>query len=70
MLLNLLRPPAATKILWLKRHEPEHYARLAHVLLPHDYINYCLTGRLAMEASSWAASVGGSSQAKYQWKGA
>jgi len=40
----------ASKILWLKRHEPEHFARLAHVLLPHDWINWKLTGELAMEA--------------------
>lgn len=39
----------APKILWLKRHEPENYARLAHVLLPHDYLNYMLTGNIAME---------------------
>jgi sugar (pentulose or hexulose) kinase len=42
-------PTAATKIMWMKRHEPEHYQRLAHVLLPHDYINWWLTGRMAME---------------------
>jgi xylulokinase len=41
----------ATKLLWLKRHEPASWAALAHVLLPHDYINYWLTGRFAMEAS-------------------
>jgi len=40
----------ASKILWLKRHEPQHFARLAHVLLPHDWINFRLTGELAMEA--------------------
>jgi xylulokinase len=39
----------ASKILWLKKHEPEHYARLRTVLLPHDYINFRLTGRKAME---------------------
>ena len=39
----------APKILWLKRHEPKHYARLAKVLLPHDYLNYWLTGRAVME---------------------
>lgn len=39
----------ASKILWLKRREPEHFARLRHVLLPHDYINFYLTGRLVME---------------------
>jgi xylulokinase len=40
----------APKILWLKRHEPERFARLAHVLLPHDWLNLRLTGELAMEA--------------------
>jgi xylulokinase len=39
----------APKILWLKRHEPAHFARLAHVLLPHDYLNFQLTGRMRME---------------------
>lgn len=39
----------ASKILWLKTHEPEHFARLRSVLLPHDYINFWLTGRKAME---------------------
>lgn len=39
----------AGKILWLKRHEPENFKRLATVLLPHDYINYWLTGRAVME---------------------
>ncbi len=40
----------APKILWLKRHEPAHFARLAHVLLPHDYVNLRLTGERCMEA--------------------
>jgi xylulokinase len=39
----------APKILWLKKHEPENYARLATVLLPHDYLNWWLTGRALME---------------------
>lgn len=39
----------APKILWLKRHEPAHFKRLASVLLPHDYLNYWLTGRQVME---------------------
>jgi len=40
----------ASKILWLKRLEPEAWARVRHVLLPHDYINYVLTGEFCMEA--------------------
>ncbi len=39
----------APKILWLKKHEPKNYARLATVLLPHDYLNFWLTGRAVME---------------------
>ena len=39
----------ASKILWLKNHEPENYARLACVLLPHDYLNFWLTRSKTME---------------------
>jgi D-xylulose kinase len=39
----------ASKILWLKRNEPANYARLNTVLLPHDYLNFWLTGRAVME---------------------
>ncbi len=39
----------ASKILWLKQHEPQNYDRLATVLLPHDYINYWLTGQRKAE---------------------
>ncbi len=39
----------ASKILWLKEHEPGNFARLATVLLPHDYLAYWLTGRRHME---------------------
>lgn len=39
----------ASKILWLKQHEPENFARLRWVLLPHDYLNFWLTGSKTME---------------------
>jgi xylulokinase len=39
----------APKILWLKQNEPENFARLAHVALPHDFLNLKLTGSLRME---------------------
>ncbi len=39
----------ASKILWLKRHEPEHFARLRTVLLPHDWVNFRLSGEKTME---------------------
>lgn len=40
----------APKVLWMKRREPKHYRRLRHILLPHDYLNFHLTGELCMEA--------------------
>ncbi|HVU15836.1 MAG TPA: xylulokinase [Candidatus Didemnitutus sp.] len=39
----------APKILWLKRHEPANFKRLRHILLPHDYLNFHLTGNYFME---------------------
>ncbi len=47
---NLILPGfTAPKILWLKRHEPANFRRLRHVLLPHDYLNFHLTGEYFME---------------------
>lgn len=40
-----------TKILWLKRHEPEVYAKAHKYLLLKDYILFCLTGKLVGELS-------------------
>jgi xylulokinase len=39
----------APKILWLKQNEPANYAALNAILLPHDYINWWLTGEKRME---------------------
>ncbi len=39
----------APKVLWLKRHEPQNFKRLRHILLPHDYLNFYLTGEYFME---------------------
>ncbi len=39
----------APKLLWLKENEPENYAALDCVLLPHDYINFHLTGERCTE---------------------
>ena len=39
----------AGKILWLKKNEPKNFRRLAKVLLPHDYLNFWLTGNAVME---------------------
>ncbi len=39
----------APKVLWLKKNKPELYARLAHIMLPHDYMNFFLTGEYTAE---------------------
>lgn len=41
----------APKLLWVKKHEKEIFARVAHVLLPKDYIRYKLTGVYATDVS-------------------
>jgi D-xylulose kinase len=38
-----------SKVRWLKDHEPDNYRRLTHILLPHDYLNFYLTGQIAAE---------------------
>ncbi len=34
----------APKLIWLRKHEPEIYSQIAHILLPKDYIRFKLTG--------------------------
>mgnify|MGYP006195001663 CR=1 FL=1 len=38
-----------SKLLWTREQHPDMFARIAHVLLPHDYLNYWLTGRAVAE---------------------
>lgn len=61
-LIELAGNPALTgfqapKILWLRNHEPAHYARVARVLLPKDYIRLKLTGVAAADASDAAGTL-------------
>jgi len=39
----------ASKVLWLKKHEPDNFRRLHLTLLPHNYLNLYLTGQPHME---------------------
>ncbi len=39
----------APKLLWLKQNEPHNFRQIRTVLLPHDYINFWLTGERQME---------------------
>jgi xylulokinase len=48
---NLMLPGfTAPKILWLKRHKPEAFAKLHYIMLPHNYLNFLLTGAYNAEA--------------------
>ncbi len=39
----------ASKIRWLMKNNPDAYARMTTILLPHDYVNFYLTGNRTME---------------------
>jgi xylulokinase len=58
----------ATKLSWLHRSEPESWARLAHVVLPHDWMTFRLTGELVTDRGDasgtgyWSPSTG-----EYRW---
>jgi len=47
----------APKLLWLRRHEPETYARIRHVLLPKDYVRFRLTGERAIDAADASGTL-------------
>ena len=47
----------APKILWVRKHEPEVYARTAHILLPKDYVRFRLTGEYAMDKADGAGML-------------
>ncbi|MGP9632919.1 xylulokinase [Halomonas sp. AOP43-A1-21] len=40
----------ASKIAWLREHQPDAYRRIDSLLLPHDYLNFWLTGERVTEA--------------------
>ncbi len=61
-LLALTGNPALTgftapKILWVRDHEPEVYAKIAQVLLPKDYIRYRLTGAYATDKAGASGTL-------------
>lgn len=38
-----------SKLLWMKQHEPASFDRIRHILLPHEYLNFYLTGHMCAE---------------------
>ncbi|WP_020407493.1 FGGY-family carbohydrate kinase [Hahella ganghwensis] len=47
-----------TKMLWLKRHQPDVWRQTKYLIPPNSYVNYHLTGELAVDHSS-AGNIGG-----------
>jgi xylulokinase len=47
----------APKILWIRNHEPDVYAQIAHILLPKDYVRFRLTGDYAVDKADGAGML-------------
>src|ERR1700754_403147 len=47
----------APKLLWLQKHEPDAYARIAHVMLPKDYVRLKLTGERAIDVADASGTL-------------
>ena len=47
----------APKLVWVRNHEPELWSRLAHLLLPKDYLRLSLTGEYAMDKAGSAGTL-------------
>jgi xylulokinase len=61
-LLELTSNPAltnftVTKLLWVRRHEPEVWKRVRHVLLPKDYVRYRLSGTHAVDVADASGTL-------------
>lgn len=55
---NLAMPGfTAPKLLWVRREEPELFARLGCVLLPKDWVRLCLTGERVSEMSDSSGTL-------------
>ncbi|HET8527802.1 MAG TPA: xylulokinase [Gaiellaceae bacterium] len=47
----------APKLLWLRTHEPDVYARVRHVLLPKDYVRFRLTGERTIDCADASGTL-------------
>ena len=47
----------APKLLWLRRHEPDIWAAIAHVLLPKDFVRLRLTGEHAVDRADGSGTI-------------
>src|SRR5439155_14626873 len=61
-LLELTSNPALTnftltKLLWVRAHEPELWARVRHVLLPKDYVRWRMSGECAIDVADASGTL-------------
>ncbi len=61
-LLELTCNPALTnftliKLLWIREHEPHIWKQVRHVLLPKDYIRFCLSGEYAIDVAEASGTL-------------
>ncbi|MCA9056720.1 MAG: xylulokinase, partial [Planctomycetaceae bacterium] len=61
-LIQMVANPALTgftapKILWLRKNEPQNFDKCVQILLPKDYIRFCLTGEFATEVSDASGTL-------------
>src|SRR5207248_8318319 len=56
-----------SKLSWLHRCEPEKFDRLAHVLLPHDWLTFRMSGRFTTDRGD-ASGTGYWSPAEDRWR--
>lgn len=47
----------APKVLWVKENEPENFARIHKMLLPKDYVAFCLCGNYATDVSDASGTL-------------
>lgn len=47
----------APKVLWVKENEPENFARIHKILLPKDYVAFCLSGRYTTDVSDASGTL-------------
>lgn len=64
---NLMMPGfTAPKLLWVQQHEPHLFSQIDKVLLPKDYLRWCMTGEFAGDMSD-AAGTGWLNVAQRDW---
>ncbi len=46
-----------TKLLWVRENEPQNWSRVAHIMLPKDYVRFRLTGERAIDVADASGTL-------------